>query len=66
MIVSMWSDLAIVSNDILCNMALCMFKCTIADIWYPFRFQASEEALHRAIIPTVPSSTHTLYYLIAS
>lgn len=31
----------------------------------PLRFQASEEAIHRAIVPEIAPTTHALVYLVA-
>ena len=61
----MGPDLTVITRYVIRNAALCFTEMTVSGVWYPFRFKATEEALHRAVIPAVTPSTQTLFNLIS-
>ena len=56
----MWPELAVIAQHVNQYFSFRFSKRAVAYRWHPFCLQASEEALHRTIIPTVTAATHTL------
>jgi hypothetical protein len=55
----------IVMFDIGGNVQFTCCETSIASLGHPFRFETSEETLHRGIVPTITASAHTLFDSVA-
>lgn len=62
----MRSERTVIPNDIVRYGVGCIAEVYVTRHRYPFILQAPEEALHRAVIPAVSTSTHTLFDSVPS
>jgi len=58
-------ELTVVTDHIISDRSLYRSNIGIADLWYLFRFQASEEALCWGIVPAIATATETQCHSVA-
>src|SRR3569833_4735984 len=56
-------ELTVIPDHILRDALFRFVERCVTDLGVSFRFQASEEALHWTVVPTVAAPTHALFFL---
>src|SRR3569832_2001028 len=57
-------ELTVIPDHILRDALFRFVERCVTELGDPFRFQASEEARHWTVVPTVAAPTHALHHLI--
>jgi len=62
---SMRPGLAVIPNQVICNLVFGLDKVTVAKRRNPLRFKTPEKSFHWSVIPAIYAATHALFNLIA-